>query len=306
MLDAHFALQDQKLLGDLSQLEVFVNGSFCRAEDAKISVWDHGLLYGDGIFEGIRAYQGGVFKLNAHLERLFESAKAIGMTLPYGLKELSEVVLETLKRNQLQDAHVRVLVTRGIGKPGVSPVSCVQPGLVIMAYPFPPLLGEKPARLITSSVQRKAPHSVDARVKSLNYLDNVLAKLQAICAGMDDAIMLDSTGCIAETTGANVFAVIRGSIHTPTLTAALPGITRYTVIQLAKEEGYSVTERPMTLGDLYVADEVFLTGTATEIAVVGEIDGRKIGEEKAGPVTSKLIRIYQDLVISGPDVTRIF
>ena len=152
MLDAHFALQDQKLLGDLSQLEVFVNGSFCRAEDAKISVWDHGLLYGDGIFEGIRAYQGGVFKLNAHLERLFESAKAIGMTLPYGLKELSEVVLETLKRNQLQDAHVRVLVTRGIGKPGVSPVSCVQPGLVIMAYPFPPLLGEKPARLITSSV----------------------------------------------------------------------------------------------------------------------------------------------------------
>ena len=305
MLDAHFALQDQKLLGDLSQLEIFVNGAFYRAEDAKISVWDHGLLYGDGIFEGIRAYQGGVFKLNAHLERLFESAKAIGMTLPYGLKELSEVVLETLKRNQLQDAHVRVLVTRGIGKPGVSPVSCVQPGLVIMAYPFPPLLGEKPARLITSSVQRKAPHSVDARVKSLNYLDNVLAKLQAICAGMDDAIMLDSTGCIAETTGANVFAVIRGSIHTPTLTAALPGITRYTVIQLAKEEGYSVTERPMTLGDLYVADEVFLTGTATEIAVVGEIDGRKIGDEKAGPVTSKLIRIYQDLVISGPDVTRI-
>ncbi len=135
---------------------------------------------------------------------------------------------------------------------------------------------KKLERLITSSVQRKAPHSVDARVKSLNYLDNVLAKLQAICAGMDDAIMLDSTGCIAETTGANVFAIIRGSIHTPTLTAALPGITRYTVIQLAKEEGYSVTERPMTLGDLYVADEVFLTGTATEIAVVGEIDGRKI------------------------------
>jgi len=143
MLDAHFALQDQKLLGDLSQLEVFVNGAFCRAEDAKISVWDHGLLYGDGIFEGIRAYQGGVFKLNVHLERLFESAKAIGMTLPYSLKELSEVVLETLKRNQLQDAHVRVLVTRGIGKPGVSPVSCVQPGLVIMAYPFPPIAWRK-------------------------------------------------------------------------------------------------------------------------------------------------------------------
>ena len=305
MLDAHFAMTERELLGDLSQLEVFVNGSFFRGDEAKISVWDHGLLYGDGIFEGIRAYQGGVFKLDEHLERLFESAQAINMKLPYSINELGHVVLETLKRNQLKDAHVRVLVTRGIGKPGVSPASCTRPGLVVMAYPFPPLLGEKPARLITSSVQRKAPRSVDARVKSLNYLDNVLAKLQAICAGMDDAIMLDSNGCIAETTGANVFAVIRGSLHTPNLTAALPGITRYTVIQLAKEQGIQVEERQMTLGDLYVADEVFLTGTATEIAVAGEIDGRKIGDGKTGPVASALMKSYQELVISGPHVTRI-
>ena len=168
-----------------------------------------------------------------------------------------------------------------------------------MAYPFPPLLGEKPARLITSSVQRKAPRSVDARVKSLNYLDNVLAKLQAICAGMDDAIMLDSNGCIAETTGANVFAVIRGSLHTPTLTAALPGITRYTVIQLAKEQGIQVEERQMTLGDLYVAKEVFLTGTATEIAAVGEIDGRAIGNGTANPVTTRLREKYRKFVFGN-------
>ena len=305
MLESHFLLNQHEIIGDIKDLDVVVNGYFGHGDEAIISVSDHGLLYGDGIFEGIRAYEGGVFKLDEHLYRLYDSAKAIGLALPFPLDELRCVVLETLKRNALRDAHVRVVVTRGVGNPGVNPATCRQPGLAVMAYPFPPLLGDKPARLLTSNIRRKAPQSVDARVKSLNYLDNVLFKVQAISAGMDDGIMLDGEGCIAETTGANVFAVIRGLLATPTLTAALPGITRLTVIELAKELGYQVEERRMTLGDLYVADEIFLTGTATGIAPVGEIDGRTIGSESSRPITKHLIDSYKKMVTSSEHVTHL-
>ena len=284
-----FQLDVPGMIGDLYELHVFINGEFVKGSEAKISIWDHGLLYGDGVFEGIRVYEGGIFKLNQHLDRLFDSARVIDIGIPVGQEEIRQVVLETLRRNHLRDAHLRVIVTRGIGGPGLDPRNCKQASLIVMAYPFPPLLGSDPIRLISSSVRRKAPYAVDARVKSLNYLDNILAKLQAILAGVDDAIMLDMSGCIAEATAENIFSVKKGVISTPLLTAALPGITRSTVIDLANDMGCTVQERPMTLGDLYVADEVFLTGTGAEIVPVGEIDGRVINDGQVGEFTARII-----------------
>lgn len=309
MGDPYFHEQFQppvpEMVGELYDLYVFINGEFVRGADARISVWDHGLLYGDGVFEGIRAYSGGIFKLDAHLNRLADSARAIGLSLPLGLEDIREVIRETLQRNRLTDAHIRVLATRGVGRPGLDPRRCERASLVVMAYPFPPLLGDKPVRLISASIRRKSPYAIDARVKSLNYLDNILAKLQAIAAGADDAVMLDVDGCIAEATGENVFCAKNGILSTPLLTAALAGITRATVIDLAREMGYPVQERAMTLGDLYTADEVFLTGTGAEIVPVGEIDGRKISQGKVGKVTARISEAYQACVRSGEFLTRV-
>ena len=300
-----FPLDTQAKVGNLYELEVFIDGNFYRGDEARVSVWDHGLLFGDGVFEGIRAYSGGVYKLDEHIARLFNSAKAISIELNYTAKELQTVVLETLRRNSLQDAHIRIVVTRGNGQPGMNPATCRQPTLVVMAYPFPPTLGNKPVRLISSTIRRKAPHSVDARVKSLNYLDNILAKLQAIASGMDDAIMLDVSGHVAEVTGANIFAVIKGTIITPALSACLPGITRETILGLATEMNYSVSERLMTLGDFYVAEEVFLTGSGAEVVPVGEIDGRRVGDGVVGSVTARIISAYRTCVLGKDFVTKI-
>ena len=301
----HFPLDSHAKVGDLYKLEVFIDGKFYRGDEARVSVWDHGLLFGDGVFEGIRAYNGGVYKLDEHIRRLFSSAKAISLELTYTPQELRSTVLETLKRNSLLDAHIRIVVTRGMGQPGMNPSTCPQPTLVVMAYPFPPTLGDKPVRLITSTVRRKAPHSVDARVKSLNYLDSILAKLQAIASGMDDAIMLDISGHVAEVTGANIFAVIKGMVSTPSLSACLPGITRETVLDLSLEMGLPVVERSMTPGDFYVAEEAFLTGSGAEVVPVGEIDGRRIGDGTVGSITSRIIEAYRKSVLGQDHVTRI-
>jgi branched-chain amino acid aminotransferase len=278
------------------ELLVYVDGRFVTGEDAKISIWDHALLYGDGIFEGIRAYDGNVFKLDEHIDRLFNSAKALALTVPLTKHQMKTVVLETLKRNKLTDAHIRTIVTRGAGKPGLDPKRSVRPSVVVSAYPFPPMLGARPVRLVTASVRRKSPHAVDSKIKSLNYLDNILAKIQASVAGADDAIMLDTNGCVAEGTGENVFVVKDDAIHTPSTTACLAGITRATVMDLAAGLGYSVREQSLTLGDLYIADEIFLTGTGAEIVPVGQVDGREIGAESPGPVTVRINDAYQAYV----------
>lgn len=301
----HFTLGVNELVDDFFNLQVFINGEFVKGADAKISVWDHGLLYGDGVFEGIRAYKGGVLKLDEHLDRLFDSAKAIKIIIPISRDDIRQIVLEVARRNGLADAHIRIIVTRGIGKPGLDPRKCKQASVIVMAYPFPPLLGHQPIRLISSSIRRKAPASVDARIKSLNYLDNILAKLQANAAGADDAIMLDMNGCIAEATGENIFCVKQQVISTPLLTAALPGITRSTVIELARQMGYAAQERSITLGDLYTADEIFLTGSAAEVVPVGEIDGRIINDGKIGTITNKLMSAYEKIVTTKEFVTPI-
>jgi len=300
-----FRLSIKDMVGDLYELYVFINGEFVKGKEAKVSVWDHGLVYGDGVFEGIRAYSGGVFKLGEHLRRLSDSAKAIGIDVPLSAQEIRDVVLEAMRRNDLSDAHIRVIVTRGIGRLGLDPRNCKRASVVVMTYPFPPLLGAKPVRVLSSSIRRKAPNSVDARIKSLNYLDNILAKFQAVAAGYDDAIMLDVNGCIAEATGENVFAIKNEVISTPSLTAALPGITRATVIELAMGMGYPVNERPMTLGELFMADEVFLTGTAAEIAPVAEVDGRTISRGAVGPITGKIIAAYKACVTAEEHLTLI-
>jgi branched-chain amino acid aminotransferase len=278
-------------------LFVYVDGRFLKGVDASVSVWDHGLLYGDGVFEGIRVHDGKLFKLEDHINRLFDSAKGISLTrIPLTKAQLMEVVERTVALNNLRDAHVRPIITRGAGQPGVDPRRTIRPSIIVMAYPFPPLLGDRPARLITASIRRKSPHSVDARIKSLNYLDNILAKLQANVAGMDDALLLDVGGFVAEATGENIFAVLDRTLHTPPTTASLSGITRATVVELAQRANLRVVEKNLVVGDLYVADEVFLTGTGAGIHSVEEMDGRRSGKGAPGPVTTELKRAYDRYV----------
>ena len=296
MLEDRFSPDLASMAGNLHELYVYFDGKFVLGNEAKISVWDHGFLYGDGIFEGIRLYDGKIFKLDEHIDRLFDSAKGIGLDIPLVREEIKQAILETVRRNRLKDAHIRPIVTRGVGKPGLDSRASVRPSLLILAYPFPPLLGEKPVKLITSSIRRKAPHSIDPRIKSLNYLDGVLAKIQASNAGADDAVMLDHSGFIAECSAENIFMVRDGKILTPTTVAALHGVTRATVIGLARSMGFEVEEKNLVVGDLYTSEEAFLTGTAVEITAVGEVDGRKIGNGERGPITSKLAEKYMKLV----------
>ena len=270
----------------LAGLEVYVNGSFHSADRPVFSAWDHGIMYGDGVFEGIRAYDGKVFKLDAHLDRLYASAKIIRLQIPLTKEEMRAIVLDTIRRNGLRDAHIRPIVTRGVGMPGMD-VGDGTPTVAVLAYPKAPP-GRKPIRCLVSTVRRKSPLSIDPRVKSLNYLDSVLARQQALAAGYDDAIMLDHQGCIAEGTGANLFVITRGALYTPTLVAALAGITRSIIIERAPELGLSVLERDLSPGDLYAADEAFLCGTGYEIVPIGEADGRVIGDGSIGPWTKRI------------------
>ncbi len=287
----------KELIGDKYDLWVYIDGEFLKGDDAKIPVFNHGLFYGDGVFEGIRAYDGKVFKLDEHLDRLYASMKGISMIdLPITREELKEATLETLRRNNLKEAHIRIIVSRGPGPGGLNPFKCKRPSVYIMSYPFPGILGAEPVSLITSSIRRKSPHSVDAKIKSLNYLDNVLAKIQAIVAGVDDALMLDVRGFVAECTGENIFVVKENKVMTPFTHAALEGITRATIMDMAKEFGYEVYEKDTTIQELYSADEVFLCGSGAEIVPVGEIDGREIGIKQPGPVTEKIRKAYFELV----------
>jgi branched-chain amino acid aminotransferase len=277
---------------------VYVDGEFVLSQKAKVSVFDHGLLYGDGIFEGIRVYEGIVFKLDAHLDRLYRSAKAIDLTIPLNQEAMKAAVLETLRRNGYTDSYIRLLVTRGKGDLGVNPVKCPKASLIIINIQVEPMHGhgskEKGISTIVASVRRQAPDSSSHEIKSLNYLNSILAVLEANRQGADDAIILDHRGFVAEATGTTLVAVVNGGLHAPPLTASiLDSITRRFVLDMAQELGFDVEEKDMTLFQLLMADEVFLCGTMGEITPVRSINGQQVGTETPGPVTQQLITEYK-------------
>ncbi|AIJ05794.1 branched-chain amino acid aminotransferase [Methanocaldococcus bathoardescens] len=277
-------------------MKIYLNGKFVDEEDAKVSVFDHGLLYGDGVFEGIRAYDGVVFMLKEHIDRLYDSAKSLCIDIPLTKEEMIDVVLETLRVNNLRDAYIRLVVTRGVGDLGLDPRKCKEPTIFCIAIPMPPLLGEDGIRVITVSVRRLPVDVLNPAVKSLNYLNSILAKIQANYAGVDEAFLLDDKGFVVEGTGDNIFVVKNGVLKTPPVYASiLKGITRDVVIKLAKEEGIEVVEEPLTLHDLYTADELFITGTAAEIVPVFEIDGRVINNRQVGEITKKLKERFKEI-----------
>ncbi len=280
-------------------LKVFISGKFYDKEDAKISVFDHGLLYGDGVFEGIRSYGGKPFCLEEHLDRLYDSARAIRLQIPMSRQELAEAIRETVRINGIQDGYIRVLVTRGIGDLGLDPNKTANPQVIIIAdhiQLYPEELYEKGLRIVTVSTVRNHPNALSPRIKSLNYLNNILAQMEATDAGAAEALMLNHLGEVAECSGDNIFIVKDGALYTPPKTAGiLVGITRNLVMKLARQAGHEVYETTLVRHDIYTADECFLTGTAAEIVPVVECDGRVIGDGKPGPVTRELRARFERL-----------
>jgi len=281
-------------------MKIYLDGKLVDEHAAKVSVFDHGLLYGDGVFEGIRAYNGRVFKLKEHIDRLFYSAKAILLEIPMSPVELMQATVATIKANKLRDAYVRLVVTRGVGNLGLNPRSCKQPTVFIIAgkiQVYPEALYAKGMEIVTVPTVRNLHSALNPAIKSLNYLNNILAKIEANNAGVEEAVMLNSEGFVAECTADNLFILKHGELQTPPLSAgALYGITRGTVMELAGQAGMKVSEPNLTRYDLFNADECFLTGTGAEIMPVIKIDGRVIGGGKPGPLTSKLISEYKALV----------
>lgn len=279
-------------------LEIYVNGKYLPKNEATISVYDHGLLYGDGVYEAIRAYNGVIFKLWEHIDRLYESAKSIKIEIPMTKEEMVDRVIETLKRNKLTEAYIRILVTRGIGPMGVDPRNCPKPTIIVIAEPREPIfgMGEEGVRAIISSLRRTPRWALDPRIKSLNYLNNILAKIEAIEAGVEEAIMLNSEGYVAEASTENIFIVKEGKVITPPPSAGvLKGITRQVAIDISRSLGYEVEERNITIHEVFNADEVFVTGTAAEIVPIIEVSGRKIGDGKIGPVVKKIREEFRNL-----------
>jgi branched-chain amino acid aminotransferase len=279
--------------------QVYINGRFVPQEDATISVFDHGLLYGDGVFEGLRVYHGRVFRLREHIRRLYESAKAIWLEIPLDFDEMCNAVNEAVRVNKLVDGYVRLVVTRGVGTLGLDPNRCSHPQVIIIADRielYPRELYEKGLEIVTVSVQRNHPAALSPRIKSLNYLNNILAKIEGLQAGCIEALMLNHKGEVAECTGDNIFLVRAGVLYTPPLEAGiLAGITRDAVIELAREANIPVRETPLTKHDVYIADEVFLTGTAAEVIPVVKVDSRTIGNGTPGPITRDLERRFKKL-----------
>ncbi len=277
-----------------------INGEFVRKEEAKISVFDHGLLYGDGVFEGLRSYKGRIFKLEEHLKRLYRSAHFILLTPPITRREMGEEIKRTLVKNQLQDAYIRVVITRGEGDLGLDPWKCPRPTYFIITdriQLYPETLYEKGLEVVTVSIRRNPLYSLDPQVKSLNYLNNILAKIEGRNAGCMEAIMLNQEGWVLECTGDNIFIVEEGVLVTPpTYIGVLEGITRNTVMELARAKGMEVKEEIFSRYRLYNAQECFLTGTAAEIVPVVKVDGRPIGEGVPGPVTCEMRKIFREYV----------
>ncbi len=278
---------------------IYLNGSYVKEEEAKVSVFDHGYLYGDGVFEGIRAYNGRVFKLTEHLERLYESAHHIMLQIPISIEEMEEATLETMRRNNLRDAYIRIVVSRGAGDLGLDPRKCPTPTVLIIADTitlFPRELYEEGLKVITVATRQRLADTLEPRIKSLNYLNNILVKIEAIQSGVMEAIMLNNQGYVVEGSGANIFILNKKGqlLTTPPYLGILEGITRNVVIELARERGIEVLERPFTRHDLYIARECFLTGTAAELIPVISVDSRLIGEGVPGPVTRQLMELFHE------------
>ena len=284
-------------------MKIFIDGKYYDERDAKISVFDHGLLYGDGIFEGIRAYHGRVFKLKEHIDRLFYSAKAILLEIPMSHAQIMRATVETCRKNKIRDGYIRLVVTRGVGTLGLNPNRCKNPSVIIIADKiqlYPPELYQRGMDIVTVPTTRNLHSALNPAIKSLNYLNNILAKIEANNGGVEEAVMLNAEGFVAECTGDNLFIVKNGALFTPPLSAgALYGITRQTVMELAEAAGLKVSEPNLTRYDLFNADECFLTGTGAEIVPVVKIDGRVIGAGKPGtdhaPAGGRLSRLDENL-----------
>jgi len=279
---------------------IYIDGKFYPKLEAKVSVYDHGLLYGDGVFEGIRAYNGVVFKLKEHIDRLYRSAHTIMLQIPLTKSQMTQAVLETLRKNNLKDAYIRLVVTRGVGDLGLDPRKCSKPTTIIIAQPLQALHGEdakdKGVTTIISWVKRDPVDATTHEIKSLNYLNSILAKIEANTTGTDEAICLNKEGFVCEGVAENLFIVKDGIIVTPPVSAgALDGITRRVIMSLAEKSGYKVVERNVTPNELFNADEVFFTGTAAEIAPVREINQRVIGDGKPGSITKHLMREFNKI-----------
>jgi branched-chain amino acid aminotransferase len=281
-------------------MKIYINGKFYDKSQAKISVFDHGLLYGDGVFEGIRSYNRLVFKLKEHIERLFESAHTIMLKVPLTKEQMIKAVILTLKENNLKDAYIRLIVTRGEGDLGLDPRKCEGNATIIIITDkialYPERFYKQGLEIITVPTIRNLPEALNPQIKSLNYLNNILAKIEAVNAGCDEAIMLDSLGYIAECTGDNIFIVKRNQLYTPPqCMGTLRGITRDTILEIARKDKIPVHEHVLTRHELFISDECFLTGTAAEIVPVVKVDGRVIGSGKPDKLTLSLIKKFKEL-----------
>jgi branched-chain amino acid aminotransferase len=281
---------------------IWLDGQWCDRSTAMISVYDHGLLYGDGVFEGIRVYGGKIFRLGAHLERLYDSAKAIWLTIPMSREQMTSITEEAVRRSGIKEAYIRHVVTRGVGDLGLDPRKCATPTVMIIVDTiklWPEQVYEAGLNVITAGTPIPQRESLSPRVKSLNYLAHILAKIEGIQGGADEVLMLDSAGAVAEGSGQNIFVVKHGRLLTPPPYAGgLKGVTRDVVMELGKEAGYPVVETILNRYDVYTADEAFFTGTASELVAIRQVDGRVIGSGKAGPVTRDLRARFQALVRS--------
>jgi branched-chain amino acid aminotransferase len=277
--------------------KIWLDGKLVEEADARISVFDHGLLYGDGIFEGIRFYAGRVFRLNEHIDRLFLSAKCLLLEMPLSHEEICEAVLETIRANGLTDGYIRLVVTRGVGDLGLNPYLCPKPSMFVIASAitlYPAEFYENGLEVVTCATRRPTPASLSPQVKSLNYLNNVMAKVEALKAGAKEGLMLNEQGFVAECTGDNVFIVKNGEVLTPPVSdGSLDGITRQVIFELCAEMAIPIREATLSRYDLYTADEAFLTGTAAETIPMVKLDDREIGEGEPGPVSLKLIEAYR-------------
>jgi len=281
---------------------IWLDGQWCDRSTAMVSVYDHGLLYGDGVFEGIRVYGGKIFKLAEHLERLYDSAHAIWLTIPMSKEEMAQVTEEAVRRSGITEAYIRHVVSRGVGDLGLDPRKCPRPSVIIIVDTiklWPEEVYETGLKVVTAGTPIPQRESLSPRVKSLNYLPHILAKIEGVQAGADEVLMLDSQGHVAEGSGQNIFVVKRKRITTPPVYAGiLKGITRDVVIELARGAGYEVQESMINRYDVYTADEAFFTGTASEVVAIRQVDGRLIGAGKSGPVTRDLRARFQALVRS--------
>jgi branched-chain amino acid aminotransferase len=286
----------------VSEQLIFLNGEFVTKENAKISVYDHGFLYGDGIFEGIRVYSGNIFRMKEHMDRLYRSAKSILLTMPYTEEELTDIIVATVEKNPYEDAYIRIVVSRGVGDLGLDPYNCKKANVVVIVEPlsiFPKELYETGLEIVTVATRRNRPDVLSPKVKSLNYLNNVLVRIEARLANVSEALMLNDQGYVAEGSADNVFIIKDNCFYTPPgYVGALEGITRNAVMEIARELGYEVKEKPFTRHDVYTADEVFLTGTAAEVIAVVKVDGRVIGEGHPGAHTKELLVKFRERVVS--------